>query len=141
MGPTRRVVARVATRRIHKILQLRTEDDLLAFVREYGVFARNTGKGLAPGGGAPVGRPPWPSANAEMRDGVQRSSASVNVLNPRLERVTAFGSGDVFFGDGLLWSAVARDFGGIEIFPYRYDALHGGVLVRLKHCGIKHESA
>ena len=78
-----------------KILQLRTEDDLLAFVREYG-------------GTAPVGRPPWSSANAEMRDVVQRSSASVNVRNPRLERATAFGSGDIFLGDGLVWSAVAR---------------------------------
>ena len=92
-----------------KILQLRTEDDLLAFVREYG-------------GTAPVGRPPWSSANAEMRDVVQRSSASVNVRNPRLERATAFGSGDIFLGDGLVWSAVAREFGGIEILPYRYDA-------------------
>ena len=105
-----------------KILQLRTEDDLLAFVREYGVFARGTGEEFTPGGTAPVGRPPWSSANAEMRDVVQRSSASVNVRNPQLQRATTFGSGDVFLGDGILWSAVAREYGGIEILPYRYDA-------------------
>ena len=102
-----------------KILQLRTEDDLLDFVREYGIFI-NDNNGELEFGEAPAGRPPWASANAEMRDVVHRSSSKM------FENLTPFGSdGMAFFAsassDAFNWRRVAVDYGGIEVVPYRND--------------------
>jgi|TARA_B110001469_G_scaffold125606_1_gene141372 hypothetical protein len=99
-----------------KILQLRTEDELLAFVREYGIFVKEENVGEVKFGEAPVERPPWASANAEILDLVKRSSSQP------FEKLTPFGSGGMaFFASALDWRRVALDFGGIEIVPYRYD--------------------
>ena len=108
-----------------KILQLRTEDELLAFVREYGIFVNDNNGELKLGEA--------PGSNAEMRDVVHRSSSRP------FETLTPFGSDGMAFlasasSDAFDWSRVACDFGGIEIVPYRDDdPWRCGYIVRQEH--------